>query len=213
MEEGGLQPWLVRRPLVVGHTGCRDLDTLDETPWPATLHATSILRKARQRGWTVRIETQRLVIRSFEEGDVPEYAEIVGDLRVTRYLGDGRPYSQEEATAYIRECIALESEIGFSRYAVLLDGELIGFCGFKPDRDHIDLGWRYAHQHWGHGYATEAARAVLEYGTETLQLAPIVAVSYEDNVASVNVIQKLGFQFVKRTENEHGSLVWYANPL
>ena len=152
----------------------------------------------------MRIETQRLVIRSFEKGDIPAYANIVADPRVTRYLGNG--------LAYVDDLIALDEETGISRYAVVLDGELIGFCGFKPDGDNIDLGWRYAERHWGNGYATEAARAVLEYGIYTLRLTRIVAGSYEDNVGSVRVIEKLGFDFVERTEDERGSLVWYAQP-
>lgn len=161
---------------------------------------------------TLRIRTPRLLIRSFEEADIPAYAEIVADSRVTRYLGDGRPYSYDEADAYVRECIALESEVGMSRYAVLLDERLIGFCGFKPDRDNVDLGWRYAFDYWGRGYATEAARAVLEFGTNTLRLTRIVAVSYEKNAASVRVIKKLGFRFTERTESDYGPLVWYAQP-
>ena len=160
----------------------------------------------------MRIETQRLVVRSFVHGDVPAYAEIVADPRVTRFLGDGRPYSHGEATAYIEDCIALDCDTGISRYAVLLDDELIGFCGFKTDGDHIDLGWRYAQRHWGNGYATEAASAVLQYGIQTLQLTRIVAVSYEDNVGSVRVIEKLGFQFVERTADDRGTLLWYSYP-
>ena len=112
----------------------------------------------------------------------------------------------------LEDCIALDSGTGISRYAVLLDDELIGFCGFKDCGDHIDLGWRYAQRHWGHGYATEAARAVLEYGIETLSLTRIKAVSYEDNVGSVRVIEKLGFEFVERASDDHGTLLWYAQP-
>lgn len=164
------------------------------------------------RSHQMHLETERLLIRSFEEADIPAYAEIVADPRVTRYLGDGRAHSHEEAAAYVRDCIALETEIGMSRYAVVLEGELIGFCGFKPEGEHIDFGWRYAHRHWGKGYATEAARAVLRYGLEELDLRGIVAVAYEANVASVRVIEKLGFRFTERTTNEHGVMVWYAQP-
>lgn len=160
----------------------------------------------------MNIKTERLLIRSFEEADIPAYGEIVADPRVTRYLGDGQPCSYEEAARYIRDCIALEAEIGMSRYAVVLEGELIGFCGFKPDGEHIDFGWRYAHRHWGWGYATEAARAVLRYGLEELGLRGILAVAYEANIASVRVIEKLGFRLTERTTNEHGVLVWYAEP-
>lgn len=180
---------------------CRSVNGANSTP----------SRNREMAVYQMTINTERLVIRSFEETDIPAYAEIVADPRVTRYLGDGRSHSYEEAAAYIRDCIALEVEIGFSRYAVVLEGELIGFCGFKPDGEHIDFGWRYAHRHWGKGYATEAARGVLRYGIEQLGLRRIIAVAYEANVASVRVIEKLGFSFSKRTSNEHGALVWYAH--
>lgn len=160
----------------------------------------------------MNIQTERLLIRSFQEPDIPAYAEIVADPRVTRYLGDGRPQSYHEAARYVRDCIALEAETGMGRYAVVLDGELIGFCGFKPDGEHIDFGWRYAQRHWGKGFATEAARAVLRYGVEELDLWGIVAVAYEANVASVRVIEKLGFRFRERTADEHGVMVWYTQP-
>jgi len=160
----------------------------------------------------MRLETERLVIRSFELADVRAYAAIVADERVTRYLGDGRPYSYEAAEAYVLDCIRLESEVGMSRYAVELSDELIGFCGFKPDGNRIDFGWRYAHRYWGQGYATEAALAVLKYGNEELGLSGIVAGSYEANAASIGVIEKLGFRFFERTETDRGAVVWYEQP-
>ena len=95
---------------------------------------------------------------------------------------------------------------------MLLGDVMIGFCGFKDCDDHIDLGWRYAQRHWGNGYATEAARAVLAYGVETLRLTRIMAVSYEANVGSVRVIEKLGLEFVERASDDYGSLLWYARP-
>jgi len=157
----------------------------------------------------MRLETERLVIRSFELADLPAYAAIVADERVTRYLGDGRPYSYEAAEAYVLDCIRLESEVGMSRYAVELSDVLIGFCGFKPHGNRIDFGWRYAHRYWGQGYATEAALAVLKYGNEELGLSGIVAGSYEANAASIGVIEKLGFRFFERTETDRGAVVWY----
>ena len=93
---------------------------------------------------------------------------------------------------------------------IFLEGELIGFCGFRDTGDGIDFGWRYAHEHWGKGYATEAATAVLAHGLETLSLEGIFAVSYEANVGSVRVIRKLGFELVERTEDERGALLWHA---
>jgi RimJ/RimL family protein N-acetyltransferase len=160
----------------------------------------------------MRIETDRLLIRSFERADVPAYAEIVADPRVTRWIGDGEPLSFAQAEANVEDLIALDRTTGISRYAVELDGELIGFCGFRDLGDHIDFGWRYAHRHWGRGYATEAARAVLAHGIDELKLTRIVAVAYEANVGSVRVIEKLGFEHVETLDDPRGPIVKYVEP-
>jgi RimJ/RimL family protein N-acetyltransferase len=143
------------------------------------------------------IETSRLTIRSFMESDIPEYAAIVADPQVTRFLGDGSPHSHEQAAAYVYGCIKSETRGDVARYAVVLKetGELIGFCGFKKVHDYTDFGWRYARRAWGNGYATEAAAAVLDYGLNTLKLGDIVAVSALENVGSVRVMEKIGLQF------------------
>ena len=146
----------------------------------------------------MHIETERLTIRSFSVADVPAYAAIVADPRVTRFLADGLPHTYEEAEAYIIDCIARDDATGISRYAVLLKTErdLIGFCGFKQLHDYIDFGWRYAHHAWGQGFATEAALRVLDYGTQQVGLTNIAAGAFTDNAASVRIIEKLGFKHV-----------------
>ena len=143
------------------------------------------------------IKTERLTIRSFRKSDIPEYAAIVADAKVTKFLGDGSPHSYEQASAYILDCIRSEAVEGLARYAVILKetGELIGFCGFKRTSEYIDMGWRYASRVWGNGYATEAAVAVLDYGIGTLKLSGIVAESTVENVGSVRVMEKIGMQF------------------
>jgi ribosomal-protein-alanine N-acetyltransferase len=160
------------------------------------------------------IETNRLVIRSFLESDIPEYAATVADPEVTKFLGDGSPHSYEQATAYVYDCIRSEAKEGIARYAVILreTGELIGFCGFKKVCDYIDFGWRYARRAWGNGYATEAAAAVLDYGINTLRLSGIVAESAVENVGSVRVIEKIGRQFEVFGEVRGRKTVRYGQP-
>ena len=132
----------------------------------------------------MRTETERLLIRSFSISDVPAYAEIVADPRVTKYLADGSPHTYEEAEAYIRDCIDRDRATGISRYAVLRKREmdLIGFCGFKEQPDYVDFGWRYAHQVWGQGYAKEAALWILQYGVTELGLTNIAAGAFTENL-------------------------------
>ncbi|HTO56998.1 MAG TPA: GNAT family N-acetyltransferase [Pseudomonadales bacterium] len=150
----------------------------------------------------MRSETERLLIRSFSIADLPAYAEIVADPRVTKFLADGSPHTYEEAEAYIRDCIDRDRATGISRYAVLRKRQLdlIGFCGFKEQTEYVDFGWRYAHHAWGQGYATEAALRMLEYGTRELGLTNIAAGAFIENIASVKIIQKLGFKRIERHE-------------
>ena len=160
------------------------------------------------------VETERLTTRSFRKSDIPEYAAIVADAEVTRFLGDGSPHAYEQATAYILDCMRSEAEEGFARYAVILKEtrELIGFCGFKKARGHIDLGWRFARRVWGNGYATEAAAAVLDYGMNSLMLSDIVAESAVENIGSVRVIERIGMQFEACGEVRGRKTVCYRQP-
>ena len=84
-------------------------------------------------GQLVRIETDRLLVRSFSISDLPAYAEIVADPRVTKFLADGSPHTYEMAEAYILDCIDRDRATGISRYAVLRKREtdLIGFAGSR----------------------------------------------------------------------------------
>lgn len=80
----------------------------------------------------MRIETSRLVIRSFVKDDIPSYHQIVSDPRVTRYLRTSSPHSFEEAAQYVEATMNEEALTGIGRYAVVerQRGKLIGFCGF-----------------------------------------------------------------------------------
>ncbi len=162
----------------------------------------------------MKIETNRLIIRSLRESDTPEYAAIVSDPEVTRFLGDGLPYTYEQATEYLYACFNSEVKEGFTRYAVVLreTRELIGFCGFKRLSDCVDFGWRYAKRAWGKGYATEAAAAVLDYGIKTLKLDDIVAEAVIENIRSIRVIEKIGMQFEDFGEVQGRKTVRYKQP-
>lgn len=143
----------------------------------------------------MKIESDRLIIRSFRLDDIPDYHRIVSDPRVTRFLRNSSPHSYEEAEQYVQKTIEEERRTGIARYAVERkdEGKLIGFCGFADIDEQIDFGWRYESACWGRGYGTEAALAVLNYGVSVLRLKRIVAGTAVENVASLRIIEKLGF--------------------
>ncbi|HEX8516994.1 MAG TPA: GNAT family N-acetyltransferase [Bacteroidia bacterium] len=96
------------------------------------------------------------------------------------------------------------------RWAVHLNSnnEFIGWCGIKylPSLNEYDLGYRFFKKHWGKGYATESALAVMEYGKNILKLKEIVGRASVDNHNSINVLRKVGLQF-KEEGFEHGEKV------
>ena len=144
----------------------------------------------------MKLETERLLIRPFLSSDTDAYARVVADPEVMRYLG-GRAHCYEEAAQFVTGCVAMHEELGYSRYCVLLKDsqELIGFCGFDHFNGELDFGWRYARQHWGKGYGTEAAIAVLARGVEVLNFPLIVAIAYPENRGAIRIMQKIGMEF------------------
>lgn len=147
------------------------------------------------------LRTPRLLIRPLAPCDLDDYAAIMADPDVTRYLShDGAVHDRDLAAAYLDDCIAHHARHGYARYAVCAADQpsrLIGLCGYKHVPDYLDLGWRYARHCWGQGLATEAGRAVLEHGRRVLGLRDIHATALVDNHASLRVIEKLGFAFLR----------------
>lgn len=144
------------------------------------------------------IETERLVLRPFTLHDIPASYQMNLDAEVSRYTGDGGVVSREEIERRIKEDVLGDyQKYGYGRLAVSVKGgpDFIGFAGLKylPDLDEVDLGYRLMSAHWGNGYGTEAARACMDYGFNTLGLTSIVALVLPENAASVHVLEKLGF--------------------
>jgi ribosomal-protein-alanine N-acetyltransferase len=143
----------------------------------------------------MELETERLLIRSFRGQDLNKYASIVADPEVMKFVGG--PQTIEEAKVYLDEMINLSSTNGLGRYAVELkrDGDLVGFCGFRPAGDYIDLGYRYSNRVWGKGIGLEAAKAIRTYGMNTLNMKNMEAGAAVENQASIRILEKLGFRY------------------
>ena len=155
----------------------------------------------------MQLVTDNLLIRSFSAEDTRDYASIVADPEVMRYLG--ATLDMKSAAAYIADCIERDRNTGISRYAVVqkVDGAFIGFCGFKAlteDQGNqvtsgtpwIDFGWRYRQSSWRKGFGFEAANAVYAFGKRQLGLTNIEARAHRDNIGSLRIIEKLGFQWL-----------------
>jgi RimJ/RimL family protein N-acetyltransferase len=155
-----------------------------------------------------RIATDRLVLRRWDlDADLDPFAAMCADPEVMRYIGDGATQTRAQCADRLRAFEEVWRERGFGLFATELTatGEMIGFAGlaipdFLPEiMPSVEIGWRLARVHWGHGYATEAARAVLAFGFERVGLDRVVSVHALGNEASANVMRKIGMQLERHT--------------
>ena len=142
------------------------------------------------------LETPRLQLREFAETDAEILFELNSDPKVLRYTGDEPFATKEAALKFILEYDQYR-KFGYGRWAVEIKGshEMIGWCGLKRQEDgETNLGFRLFKKHWGKGFATEAARACLDYGFYHLGLSCIIGRVLKENLASVRVLEKAGMK-------------------
>jgi RimJ/RimL family protein N-acetyltransferase len=143
------------------------------------------------------IRTERLTLRDWRDSDLVPWAAMNADPQVRRYLGPPLTYEQSAAWVLNYQDRLDRYDWGFWAVEVRASGEFIGFTGLDTVDDEmpftgIEVGWRLARGAWGHGYATEAAQAVLSYGFEVLDLPEIIAVTMALNVRSQAVMRRIG---------------------
>ncbi|MEO7394640.1 MAG: GNAT family N-acetyltransferase [Chitinophagaceae bacterium] len=142
------------------------------------------------------VETDRLLLRTFTLDDSQLIYELNLDPDVIRFTMD--PINDIDHAKQVLEKVIIPQYVLYNhgRWAVHLkhDLEFIGWCGLKtrPERNEIDLGYRFMKKAWGKGYATEAAYACIKYGFEKLNLNYIVGRAMPDNVGSLKVLEKCG---------------------
>ena len=146
------------------------------------------------------LETPRLVLREITPLDAQNAYDLNADWEVIKYTGDDAFESVEAAQKFLENYKDYVKN-GFGRWAVILKekDEFLGWCGLKYNEDikEVDLGYRFSQKNWGKGYATESAKACLEYGFNQLNLETIIARANQENTASINVMKKLSMQFEK----------------
>lgn len=139
------------------------------------------------------------MLRRWRDEDRGPFAAMNADPRVMRHFP--ATLTPEESDAFRGRIEDHFVRHGFGLFAVDLDGQFIGFTGlavpgfeahFTPC---VEIGWRLSAGHHGRGYATEAARAVLDYGFEELNLAEIVSFTVPENQASRRVMEKIGMHY------------------
>ncbi|ACP25786.1 GCN5-related N-acetyltransferase [Sinorhizobium fredii NGR234] len=146
-------------------------------------------------------ETARLRIRNWRESDRDLFAEINSDPKVMEFFPFRRSRAESDAL-FDRNAWSIR-ETGFGFFALALrDNDLpIGFCGLArtdlephlPEST-VEIGWRLAVSHWGKGYVTEAALALLHHGFSERKLSEVVSFAVVSNARSIAVMRRIGMR-------------------
>lgn len=147
---------------------------------------------------TPTLSTERLRLRPFDDADADALFALHSNVFVLRYW-DSPPWSERSrAERFVAVCRTMAEEGTGARVAIdrASDGVFLGWCSlsqWNPDFRSASLGYCFNESAWGHGYATEAARAVLRWAFNTLDLNRVHAEADTRNLPSARVLEKLGF--------------------
>jgi RimJ/RimL family protein N-acetyltransferase len=166
---------------------------------------------------TNALETERLLLRPWAAEDVALLARLSSIPRVTRYIGLGQTWTALKAITVSDRALAHWREHGFGWRVVveIRSGAELGLvainlmghgtAGLEPDEH--EVGWWLSPEHWGRGYATEAARAVVDDAFSNIRAPHVTARIHPDNTGSIRVAEAIGMAFEFNTVAEPGVLV------
>lgn len=166
-----------------------------------------------------RIDTERLILSQLEENDIPSIVEFL-QHRIFSDLTSNipYPYTEDDAKFWLKMSKdAFENKTGFTFGIRNKEEQLIGAIGLHDrDDDKAELGYWIGIPYWNKGYVTEAAKAIVNFGFEELELNKIYATHLIHNPASGKIMEKIGMekeallkQHVKH-DNEYFDLVMYS---
>jgi RimJ/RimL family protein N-acetyltransferase len=159
------------------------------------------------------IETERLLLRGWTDADRVPFHAMCTDPRVMAFIGPLQ--SRAESDEGIDRQIGALASHGHCFWAIERreDGRFLGFCGLKPGaagtpiEGEVEIGWRLAVEHWGQGYAAEAARASLAWGWEHLDVPGIAAITVEQNARSWGLMERLGMRRALDADFDHPAAI------
>jgi RimJ/RimL family protein N-acetyltransferase len=162
------------------------------------------------------LETQRLVLRHFEDGDLDDLFALYSDAEVTRFIPDA-PRSYEETREELEWFMhghPRHPELGLWATIEKASKKFIGRCGLLPwtfdGIDEVEVAYTIDRAHWGQGYGTEAAQAIVAYGLGQLSLPRLICLIDQEHLASVKVATKIGMRFEREAHDQYGAFQIYS---
>jgi RimJ/RimL family protein N-acetyltransferase len=156
------------------------------------------------------LETERLVIRAFEEPDRPLFHEINSDEKVMEFYPYRRTRAQSDDLFAKGKLGLAETGYGYTAVEIKATDECIGYCclafpNFETifPAETVEIGWRTSVRYWGNGYTTEAAKALLSDGFTRRGLDEIVSFAVPSNLRSLAVMRRIGMIRDSESDFDH----------
>ena len=174
----------------------------------------------------MQLRTERLVLREPRLDDVDDILELIEDDGVMRWIG-GEAGDRDMAVEHVERWMARWERDDVGVFCVLLDGRVIGRVGllvwdprtwetssYELAGEHAqpELGWALAQRFWGHGYATEAARAAREWAYSERGVERLISLIAPDNARSERVAEKLGATPTELVDTPHSPARVWVHP-
>jgi RimJ/RimL family protein N-acetyltransferase len=146
------------------------------------------------------LDTERLVLRPWGNGDLETYARITSDPETMRYMWTSAAHTPPLAEADVRAMVEHWERWDFGHWVVeeRETGEMVGRTGIKRhddwelDPENTEVGWLYDRSRWNRGYATEGALAALRFAFDELERPDVISIAHVGNAASQRVMDKAG---------------------
>jgi ribosomal-protein-alanine N-acetyltransferase len=162
------------------------------------------------------LETQRLILRHLEPGDLDTLFALYQDPQVVKFIPDAPQTYEEtrEELEWFQNGHPKHPQLGLWATIYKANGQFIGRCGLLPStidgQNEVEVAFTLAKAHWGKGLGTEAALGILQYGFNQLSLSRLICLIVPENQASIKVARKIGMSFQRASKDEMGPFLIYS---
>lgn len=162
------------------------------------------------------LSTERLILREINLNDTSFIFELMNSKGWLEFIGDRGIHTQEDAKDYIvNSYLKSYQDNGYGSYLLVTknDQTILGICGLfnRAQLEDVDIGFALLPEHFGKGYAFEAASAILKYAVNDLQISKIKAITTFENKSSQKLLEKIGLHFEKPILFDTEELMLYSN--